>query len=161
MKHTISVIVENHPGVLNKVAGLFARRGFNIDSLAVGTTENPNLSRMTIVVQGDDQVLEQIQKQLYKLINVLKVFDLPPDKSIDRELVLVKVAANNKNRTEITELVDLFNSKIVDVTDDSVTIEAVGESDKIDGFIKMLEKFGIKEMVQTGKIALLKGSESK
>jgi acetolactate synthase-1/3 small subunit len=92
---------------------------------------------------------------------VLKVFDLPPDKSIDRELVLVKVAANNKNRTEITELVDLFNSKIVDVTDDSVTIEAVGESDKIDGFIKMLEKFGIKEMVQTGKIALLKGSESK
>ncbi|MBU0687784.1 MAG: acetolactate synthase small subunit [Candidatus Margulisbacteria bacterium] len=161
MKHTISVLVENHPGVLNKVAGLFARRGFNIDSLAVGTTEDPQLSRMTIVVHGDDQVLEQIQKQLYKLINVIKVFDLPPDKSVDRELVLVKVAVNAKNRAEITELVDIFRGKIADVGETAMTIELAGDSSKVEGAIKLLEKFGIKEMVRTGKIALLRGSDTK
>jgi acetolactate synthase-1/3 small subunit len=113
------------------------------------------------VVAGDDQVLEQIQKQLYKLIDVIKVFDLPPEKSVDREAILIKVAINAQNRAEVTEVVELFSAKIVEATDDTLTIEALAESEKITGFIKMLKKFGIKEMVQTGKIALLKGESSK
>lgn len=161
MKHTISVLVENHPGVLAKVAGLFARRGFNIDSLAVGTTENPKISRMTIVVCGDDTVLEQIQKQLYKLVDVLKVFDLPAEKAVDRELLLIKVAADAKNRAEITELINIFHGKIADVSEETVTIELAGDATQVDGAIKMLEKFGIKEMVRTGKVALLRGAELK
>ena len=161
MKHTISVLVENHPGVLAKVAGLFARRGFNIDSLAVGTTENPKISRMTIVVCGDEAVLYQIQKQLYKLIDILKVFDLPTEKAVDRELLLIKVAANAKNRAEITELINIFQGKIADVSEESVTIELAGDTAKVDDAIKLLEKFGVKEMVRTGKIALLKGADQK
>jgi acetolactate synthase-1/3 small subunit len=157
MKHTISVIVENKPGVLQKVAGLFSRRGFNIESLAVGTTENPEISRMTIVVEGDEAVLEQITKQLHKLIDTLKVFDLPPEKLVERELSLIKVHANEKTRQEITQIVDIFKGKIVDVAEDSLTIEISAEKDKVDSMQKLLEKFGIQELVRTGKIALQKG----
>jgi len=158
MKHTISVIVENKPGVLSRVAGLFARRGFNIESLAVGVTEIPSVSRMTIVAEGDERDLEQITKQLYKLIDTLKVFDLPQDKAIERELILIKVAANDKNRQEITQIADIFRGKVVDVAETSMTIEITGDENKINGAEKLLSKFGIKELVRTGKIALQRGS---
>ncbi len=158
MKHTISVIVENKPGVLSRVSGLFSRRGFNIESLAVGTTEDPKMSRMTIVVEGNEQELEQITKQLYKLIDTLKVFDIPAEASAERELVLAKVTATDKTRQEITQLVDIFRGKVVDVAETSLTIEITGDSAKVDGAVKLLAKFGIKELVRTGKIALQRGS---
>jgi acetolactate synthase-1/3 small subunit len=158
MKHTISVIVENKPGVLSRVSGLFSRRGFNIESLAVGTTENPEMSRMTIVVEGDQQDLEQIIKQLYKLIDTLKVFDLPPEQAVERELVLIKVHSNEKTREEITQITNIFRARIVDVAETSMAIEITGDAGKVDGAIKLLSKFGIKELVRTGKIALLRGS---
>ncbi len=159
MKHTISVIVENKPGVLQRVAGLFSRRGFNIESLAVGTTENPNISRMTIVAEGDEQTLEQITKQLYKQIDVLKVFDLPAEEAVERELALIKVHANERTRTEITQIVDIFKAKIVDVAEDALIIEISAEKDKVDSMQKLLEKFGIQELVRTGKIALQRGGK--
>lgn len=158
MKHTISVIVENKPGVLSRVANLFARRGFNIESLAVGTTEKPTVSRITIVVGGDEQILEQIIKQLYKLIDTLKVYDLPKDKAVERELVLIKVHASEKDRQEITQVIDIFRGKIVDVAENSLTVEITGDESKISGAEKLLSKFGIKELVRTGKIALQRGS---
>jgi acetolactate synthase-1/3 small subunit len=158
MKHTISVIVENKPGVLSRVSGLFSRRGFNIESLAVGTTEDPKMSRMTIVVEGDEQDLEQITKQLYKLIDTLKVFDIPTDKAVERELLLIKVAASEKTRQEITQIVDIFRGKVVDVAETSLTIEVTGDASKAEGAIKLLTKFGIKELVRGGKIALQRGS---
>jgi acetolactate synthase-1/3 small subunit len=157
MKHTISVLVENKPGVLSRVSGLFARRGFNIESLAVGTTEVPNVSRMTIVASGDDDVLEQITKQLYKLIDVIKVFDIPKEISVERELVLIKVACPEKSRQEIMQIVDIFRARIVDVSEGSMTIEMTGEENKVEGLEKLLRKFGIKELVRTGKIALQRG----
>jgi len=159
MKHTISVIVENKPGVLQRVSGLFSRRGFNIESLAVGTAENPDISRMTIVVEGDEQTLEQITKQLYKQIDVLKVFDLPAEEAVERELALIKVHANEKTRTEITQIVDIFKAKIVDVAEDSLIIEISAEKDRVDNAQKLLEKFGIQELVRTGKIALQRGGK--
>jgi len=140
------------------VAGLFARRGFNIESLAVGTTEEPSISRMTIVAEGDERDLEQITKQLYKLIDTLKVFDLPKDIAVERELALIKVAANERNRAEITQIVDIFRARVIDVAEDSLTIEITGEDGKVEGIEKLLRKFGIKEMVRTGKIALQRGS---
>ena len=158
MKHTISVIVENKPGVLSRVSGLFSRRGFNIESLAVGTTEDPSMSRMTIVVEGDEADLEQITKQLYKLIDTLKVFDLPAEKAIERELVLAKVTANEKNRQEITQIAEIFRARIVDVAETSMTLEISGDESKVEGAVKLLAKFGIKELVRTGKIALQRGS---
>ena len=158
MKHTISVVVENKPGVLSRVANLFARRSFNIESLAVGVTENPEISRMTIVVAGDEKTLEQITKQLYKLIDVLRVYDLPQDKAVDREMVLIKVGASEKTRQEITQIVDIFRGRIVDVADTSLTIELTGDEGKIIGAEKLLAKYGIKELVRTGKIALQRGS---
>jgi acetolactate synthase-1/3 small subunit len=158
MKHTISVLVENKPGVLARVSGLFARRGFNIESLAVGTTEDESVSRMTIVAQGDDSVLEQITKQLYKLIDVIKVFDIPKDVAVERELMLIKVSCNEKTRPEIIEIVDIFRGRIVDVSEGAVTIEMTGEENKIEGILKLLKKFGIKELIRTGKIALQRGS---
>lgn len=161
MKHTISVIVENKPGVLQRVAGLFSRRGFNIESLAVGTTEKPDISRMTIVAEGDEQTLEQITKQLYKLIDVLKVFDLPPDLSIERELALIKVQANDKTRKEIAEIVDIFKARIVDVAESALMIEISAEKDKVDNLQKLLEKFGIQELARTGKIALQRQGNSR
>jgi len=157
MKHTISVLVENKPGVLARVAGLFSRRGFNIESLAVGTTEDESVSRMTIVVSGDDTVLEQITKQLYKLIDVIKVFDIPKEVAVERELVLIKVACNEKSRSEIVEIVDVFKAKIADVSEGAMTIEMTGEENKVEGIQKLLKKFGIKELVRTGKIALQRG----
>jgi acetolactate synthase-1/3 small subunit len=158
MKHTISVLVENKPGVLARVAGLFSRRGYNIESLAVGTTEDESVSRMTIVASGDDFVLEQITKQLYKLIDVIKVFDIPRDVAVERELVLIKVSCNEKTRPEIIEIVDIFRGRIVDVSEGAVTIEMTGEENKVDGIEKLLRKFGIKELVRTGKIALQRGA---
>jgi acetolactate synthase I/III small subunit len=157
MKHTISVIVENKPGVLSRVSGLFSRRGFNIESLAVGTTEDPKMSRMTIVVEGSEQELEQITKQLYKLIDTLKVFDLPADIAVESELVLAKVAANEKTRQEIAQIAEIFQAKIVDVAETSMTIEITGDSAKVEGAIKLLAKFGVKELVRTGRIALQRG----
>ncbi len=157
MKHTISVIVENKPGVLHRVSGLFSRRGFNIESLAVGTTEKPKTSRITIVVDGDEQTLEQITKQLYKQIDVLKVFDLPAEEAIERELALIKVHANEKTRGEITQIANMFKARIVDVAEDSLTIEVSAEKEKVENMQKLLTKFGIKELVRTGKIALQKG----
>ena len=157
MKHTISVIVENKPGVLHRVSGLFSRRGFNIESLAVGTTEKPDTSRMTIVAEGDDQTLEQIIKQLYKQIDVLKVFDLPQESQIERELALLKVKAKEKDRQEITQIVNIFKARIVDVAENSLTIEVSAEKDKVENMQKLLDKFGILELVRTGKIALQRG----
>lgn len=158
MKHTISVLVENKPGVLARVAGLFSRRGYNIESLAVGTTETEAVSRMTIVASGDDLVLEQITKQLYKLIDVIRVFDIPRDVAVERELVLIKVSCNEKTRSEIIEIVDIFRGRIVDVSEGAVTIEMTGEDNKVEGLEKLLKKFGIKELVRTGKIALQRGA---
>lgn len=157
MKHTISVIVENKPGVLHRAVGLFSRRGYNIESLAVGTTEDPNVSRITIVVSGDEQTLEQITKQLYKQIDVLKVFDIPDSEAIERELILVKVSSNKKRLAEITKLAEMFQGKVVNVTDDSAIIEVSAEKEKIEDLQKLLDKFGIIELVRTGKIALQKG----
>lgn len=160
-KHTIAVIVENRAGVLSRVSGLFSRRGYNIHSLAVGTTEDENLSRMTIVVEGDDDTLEQIIKQLYKLIDVVRVHELSNINAVDRELVLIKVAANESVRPEIQQIVDIFRAKIVDLGESALVIEATGDSDKIDALENMLKKYGIKEMVRTGKISLARSEETK
>lgn len=158
MRHTLSVVVENKPGVLTRVASLFARRGFNIDSLAVGETEDPTLSRMTIVVTADERALEQVTKQLYKLINVLKVQDLDPKDMIDRELVLYKVNAAPDRRHEIIEIANVFRAKIVDVGKATLTIEATGTTDKLAAMEDLLRAYGIKELARTGKIALARGS---
>lgn len=156
-KHTLSVTVENKPGVLTRVATLFRRRGYNIDSLTVGTTENPDISRMTIVVQGDDRVLEQVTKQLYKLVDVIKIIDITEEKSVDRELVLVKVKADTNNRAEIVQIVDIFRARIVDIGKSSLIIEATGDTGKIDAIEESLKPFGIIELVRTGKIAMVRG----
>lgn len=160
-KHTIAVIVENRPGVLSRVSGLFSRRGYNIHSLAVGTTEDENLSRMTIVVAGDDDILEQITKQLYKLIDVVRVYELSNISAVDRELVLIKVAANETTRPEIQQIVDIFRAKIVDLGENALIVEATGDSEKIDALENMLKKYGIKEMVRTGKVSLARSEETK
>ena len=158
MSHTLSVLVENKPGVLTRVTSLFARRGFNIDSLAVGPTEDPTLSRITIVVSAEDTPLEQITKQLHKLINVIKIQDLDPSESIDRELVLFKVNAPPEKRHEIIEIANVFRAKIIDVGRNSLTIEATGSSDKIQAMEDLFRAYGIKELARTGKIALSRGS---
>ncbi len=158
MTHTLSVLVENRPGVLTRVTSLFARRGFNIDSLAVGPTEDPTLSRITIVVSAEDTPVEQITKQLHKLINVIKIQDLDPADSIDRELVLFKVNAASDRRHEIIEIANVFRAKVIDVGRSSLTIEATGSSDKIQAMEDLLRAYGIKELARTGKIALARGS---
>lgn len=157
MRHTLAVLVENNPGVLARVAGLFSRRGFNIDSLAVGRTDNPSVSRMTIVVEGDDRYLEQVNKQLHKLVDVLKISDITRDAYVDRELVLIKVSADAAKRAEIMQLVDIFRARIVDVGPKTLTIEVTGNDGKITAFEDSLRPFGIKELVRTGKIAMLRG----
>ncbi len=157
MKHTLAVLVENKSGVLSRVASLFSRRGYNIDSLAVGVTEDPSISRMTIVVQGDDHVLEQVTKQLNKLVDVIKVSDIGGDEAVERELALIKVAADVNTRTEIIQIVDIFRAKIVDVSPKSMTVEVTGDEAKIQAIEKLLKQFGIKELVRTGKIALVRG----
>ncbi|MEV6690564.1 acetolactate synthase small subunit [Micromonospora sp. NPDC051196] len=155
--HTLSVLVENKPGVLARVAGLFSRRGFNIDSLAVGETENPDVSRITIVVNADSSPLEQVTKQLNKLVNVLKIVELDPSTSVARELLLVKVRADRNARGQVLETVNLFRARVVDVASDTLTIEATGTPDKLDALLRDLEPFGIKEMVQSGLVAIGRG----
>ncbi len=157
MQHTLSVLVENKPGVLTRVTSLFARRGFNIDSLAVGVTEDPTLSRITIVCSAADTPIEQITKQIYKLIDVIKVQDLDPRESIDRELVLFKVNAAPERRHEVIEVANVFRAKIVDVGRNSLTIEVTGTGDKIDAIEDLLRAYGIKEVARTGRIALSRG----
>jgi acetolactate synthase-1/3 small subunit len=159
-RHTLSVLVENKPGVLARVAGLFSRRGFNIDSLAVGETEHRGISRITIVVNAADSPLEQVTKQLNKLVNVLKVVELEPDVSVQRELLLVKVRAERPVRGQVMETVDLFRARVVDVAPDTLTIEATGTADKLDALLRDLEPFGVKEMVQSGLVAIGRGSRS-
>lgn len=159
-KHTISVLVENKPGVLARISGLFSARGFNIDSLAVGETEDPEVSRMTIVVKGDEGILEQVQKQLNKLIDIIKVADYSETPVVMRDLVLIKVSANKKTRSELIQICDIFRAKIVDVSSETVMIEITGKEDKIDALISMLGPFGVKEMCRTGTIALARGSKT-
>lgn len=158
--HTLAVLVENKPGVLARVAGLFSRRGFNIDSLAVGPTENPEVSRMTIKVNVEDSPLEQVTKQLNKLIEVLKIVELERADAVERELLLVKVSADAQTRGQVIDAVQLFRAKVVDVAIDAVTIEATGNSDKLADFLEVLEPFGIKELVQSGAVAVSRGSRS-
>ncbi len=161
MRHTIAVLVKDHPGVLARVAGLFTRRGFNIESLAVGHTEENNISRMTIVVEGDERALEQITKQLNKLIDVIRVRDIFPSNSVERELALIKVNTKSlANRSEIIQMVDIFRAKIIDVNSQMMTIETTGTEDKVNALIELLKPFGLKEVVRTGKIALFRGSKS-
>jgi acetolactate synthase-1/3 small subunit len=159
-RHTLSVLVENKPGLLVRVAGLFARRGFNIESLAVGPTEHEEISRMTIVVNCDDHPLEQVTKQLNRLINVLKIVELEPGAAVQRELLLVKVRADLENRSRVLETVALFRAKVVDVATDAVTVEATGNRDKLDALIRVLQPFGIKELVQSGMVAMGRGGRS-
>ncbi|GAT67558.1 acetolactate synthase small subunit [Planomonospora sp. ID91781] len=159
-RHTLSVLVENKPGVLARVAALFSRRGFNIDSLAVGPTEHADISRMTIVVNVEELPLEQVTKQLNKLINVLKIVELDPGQSVQRELMLIKVRADAETRSNVLELVNLFRARCVDVASDAVTIEVTGTPDKLEAFIKVLEPFGIKELVQSGMVAIGRGARS-
>jgi acetolactate synthase I/III small subunit len=159
-KHTLSVLVENKPGVLARIAGLFSRRGYNIDSLAVGPTEHPEISRMTVVVDLEDSPLEQVTKQLNKLIEVLKVVELDAAASVQRELLLVKVRADLANRSHVLETVQLFRAKVVDVSADAVVIEATGNSEKLDALLRVLEPFGIKELVQSGMVAVGRGQRS-
>ena len=159
-RHTLSVLVENKPGVLARIAGLFSRRGFNIDSLAVGPTEHPEVSRMTIVVNVEESPLEQVTKQLNKLINVLKIVELEAGTSVQRELLLVKVRADRPIRAQVLETVNLFRARVVDVAPDTLTIEATGTGDKLDALLRDLEPFGIKEMVQSGMVAIGRGSRS-
>jgi acetolactate synthase I/III small subunit len=159
-RHTLSVLVENKPGVLARIAGLFSRRGFNIDSLAVGPTEHPEISRMTIVVNVEDQPLEQVTKQLNKLVNVLKIVELDTASSVQRELMLLKVRADAESRSQVLETVQLFRAKVVDVATDAVTIEATGSKDKLEALIRVLEPFTIKELVQSGMVAVGRGPRS-
>jgi acetolactate synthase-1/3 small subunit len=159
-RHTLSVLVENKPGVLARVAGLFSRRGFNIESLAVGPTENDDVSRMTIVVSVEDLPLEQVTKQLNKLVNVIKIVELDPAQSVQRELLLLKVRADQTSRSHVLETVALFRAKVVDVATDAVTVEATGTTDKLDALIRVLEPFGIRELVQSGLVAVARGSRS-
>ncbi len=159
-RHTLSVLVEDKPGVLARVAALFSRRGFNIESLAVGPTEHATVSRMTIAVAVEDLPLEQVIKQLNKLVNVLKIVELDPVASVQRELVLVKVRADLNTRSHVLETVQLFRAKVVDVASDAVTIEATGTTEKLAALIKVLEPFGIRELVQSGMVAVARGSRS-
>jgi acetolactate synthase-1/3 small subunit len=159
-RHTLSVLVEDKPGVLARVSGLFSRRGFNIESLAVGPTEHPDVSRMTIVVAVDDFPLEQVTKQLNKLVHVIKIVELEPAASVQRELLLVKVRADPGVRSQVLEIVNLFRAKAVDVTPEALTIEATGTADKLGALLKNLEPFGIREMVQSGMVAVGRGPRS-
>jgi acetolactate synthase-1/3 small subunit len=157
MRHTLAVLVENKSGVLSRVASLFSRRGYNIDSLAVGVTEDPEISRITLVVHGDDRVLEQVTKQLNKLVDVIKVSDFGGEDIVERELALIKVAADTDNRAEIIQIADIFRARIIDVAPKSMTVEVTGDEGKVEAIEKLLRQFGIKEMVRTGKIAMVRG----
>ncbi|MFA7562674.1 MAG: acetolactate synthase small subunit [Methanoculleus sp.] len=159
--HTLSVLVENRAGVLSRVAGMFSRRGFNIESLAVGTCEEPDMSRITIVVNGNDSVVEQVMKQTNKLIDVIKVSDLTERESVERELALIKVAAEpGTSRAEILQIADIFRAQVVDVGAKTLVLQVAGDTGKIDALEKLLRQYGIKELVRTGKIAILRGSKT-
>ena len=158
MKHTLVALVEDKPGVLTRMASLFRRRGFNIESIAVGHSELPDLSRMTIVVSGSVNILEQVRKQLSKVVDVVKVADVTGDNITVRELALIKVRATSTTRSEIIEIADIFRANIVDVAVDSLTIEITGDEDKVDSLLNLLRSFGIKEVARTGRIAMLRGS---
>jgi acetolactate synthase-1/3 small subunit len=158
MKHTISVVVEDEAGVLMRIANLFARRGFNIESLAVGSAEQNGCSRITMVVPGDDHVIEQIIKQLNKLVNVITVRDLTNIPCVERELMLIKINASPNNRSEALEIAQIFRARVVDVADDALTLEVVGDPGKLVAIVKMLQKFGIREIARTGKISLIRES---
>ncbi|EYT52245.1 acetolactate synthase [Leucobacter sp. UCD-THU] len=159
-RHVLSLLVEDKPGLLTRVAGLFARRGFNIESLAVGPTEMRGLSRITVVVDEDETLLEQVTKQLNKLVNVIKIVELDESTSVQREHVLIKVRADNQSRSHVLEAVNLFRARVVDVVPDALTIEVTGDTGKIDAFLKVLEPYGIKEIAQSGLIAMGRGSKS-
>ena len=158
LKHTLSVLVEDEAGVLSRISGLFARRGFNIESLAVGPAEQMGISRITMVVPGDSQEIEQLTKQLYKLINVLTVQDITEVPSVERELMLLKVNANSETRSEVLELANIFRAKVVDVAEDSLIFEVAGDPGKMVAIVQVLNKFGIREIARTGKIALTRES---
>lgn len=160
MKHTLSVLVENQAGVLSRVSGLFARRGFNIDSLAVGTTADPRVSCITIVVDDKENAIEQIEKQLNKLIDVIKVKDFIPDEIISRELMLVKVNATAQTRQEIKELADMYGAKLADITRNSMTLECCNTTERLDNLLDIVRPYGLKQVIRTGSIALEKGNES-
>jgi acetolactate synthase-1/3 small subunit len=159
-RHVLSILVENQAGVLSRVSGLFSRRGYNIDSLSVGETEDPAISRMTIVVRGDDQILEQIEKQLNKLIDVIKVVELVPEQSVFRELALIKVKTDLSTRASVIEVVGIFRANIVDVSNDSLTIEMTGDEAKIDAFINLMNSYTILEVVRTGLTAIERGHQA-
>ena len=159
-KHTLSVLVENKPGVLARIAGLFSRRGFNIESLAVGPTEHPEVSRMTIVVNVEESPLEQVTKQLNKLVNVIKIVELSTANSVQRDHLLVKVRSDAATRSQVVQAVELFRASVVDVSTDSVTIEATGAADKLAALLEVLEPFGIRELVRSGTIAVGRGGKS-
>ncbi len=159
-RHTLSVLVENKPGVLTRVAALFSRRGFNIDSLAVGPTEHPEISRMTIAVNVEQSPLEQVTKQLNKLVEVIKIVELDPNASVARELLLVKVKADAATRGQVLEVVQLFRAKVVDVASDAVTIQVTGNPNKLEDFLRVIEPFGVRELVQSGMVAIGRGSRS-
>ena len=161
MRHTISVFVENKFGVLARIAGLFSARGFNIDSLSVGVTLDPTVSRMTIITQGDDQIIEQVTKQLHRLIDVIKVIDLTQSDFVEREMVMIKVQANQSNRAEILRIADIFRGKIVDVNPYTMTMEVTGDEGKINALIDLLRPLGIKEITRTGKVSMARGKKDK
>ncbi len=159
-KHTMVVLVADRPGVLNRVASLFRRRGFNIESIAVGRTEQKGVSRMTIVVSGDAATVEQVRKQLDKVIDVIKVSDVTDDSTVDRELALIKVKTTPESRSEIMQVVDIFRANIVDVAADSLTVEVTGDEDKVNSLLNLLQDFGIKEIARTGRLAMTRGASS-
>jgi acetolactate synthase-1/3 small subunit len=159
-KHTIAVLVENRFGVLSRVAGLFSARGYNIESLSVGETLDPTVSRMTLVVKGDEFVIEQVIKQLHKLVDVIKVIDLTHENHVERELVLVRVNAEPQHRAEILRTADIFRAKVVDVTPATLTLEVTGDEQKLDAIIELLKPMGIQELVRTGKVAIARGSKT-
>ncbi len=160
MRHIISALVVNHSGVLTRVAGLFSRRGYNIESIAVGRSEDPEMARMIIVVEApEEDVIEQIEKQLYKLIDVVKINDIPASEAVERELALIKVNANSQTRAEIMQIVDIFRAKIVDVNSRTVIIEITGGTEKVEAMIALLKPYGIREIVRTGQIAMLRNSK--
>ncbi|MCD6353400.1 MAG: acetolactate synthase small subunit [Proteobacteria bacterium] len=161
MRHTLSILVENKSGVLSRVAGLFSGRGFNIESLSVAETIDPMVSHMTIVTRGNDQILEQITKQLNKLINIIKVVDFINGDFVDREIALVKVSVNDSNRSELLSIIDIFRGKVVDISLDSYVIEITGDEDKIKAIITLLKPMGIKEVTRTGTVAMSRGSKTK
>ena len=159
-RHTLSVLVENKPGVLARIAGLFSRRGYNIDSLAVGPTEHAEISRMTIVVSVESSPLEQVTKQLNKLVEVIKIVELDPDASVNRELIMVKVSASAETRGQVLDTVQLFRATVIDVAPDALTIQMLGSSAKIVDFLRIIEPFGVRELVQSGQVAIGRGSRS-